>query len=106
MKGKDIANLLGAKVFCEGAQKEIQNYYIGDLLSFVMGRAPTQCCWLTVMNNINVVAVASLIECSCVILCDGTTPDEVFLTKAKDNGICVLGVNTSLYQTAENIIKK
>ncbi len=106
MKGHELAVLLGAKVYCEGAQKEIKNYYIGDLLSFVMGRAPAECCWLTVMNNVNVVAVASLIECSCVVLCDSTVPDEIFLGKARDNGLCVLGVDIPLFQTAEKIIKK
>lgn len=106
MKGKELAALLNAKVFCEGAQREIKDYYIGDLLSFVMGRAPMECCWLTVMNNVNVVAVASLIECSCIVLCDGITPDEVFLSKAENNGVCVLGVEISLFQTAEKIIKK
>jgi len=37
MTNKELATLLSAKVFNEGEEKEIQSWYVGDLLSFVMG---------------------------------------------------------------------
>lgn len=39
--------------------KEITGCYIGDLLSWVMGRANSGDMWITVMSNINIVAVAT-----------------------------------------------
>ena len=44
--------------------------YAGDLLSWVIGRAQADNAFLTIMTNVNVVAVASLADLSCVIFCD------------------------------------
>ena len=38
--------------------REISGVYIGDLLSWVMGRAKAGDAWITIMSNINIVAVA------------------------------------------------
>ena len=62
---------------------EISGVYSCDLLSFVMGRAFSGSAWVTVMGNINSVAVASLTEIGVIILADGVTPDENALEKAK-----------------------
>lgn len=49
-------------------EDELTGVYCCDLLSCVMGNAPEGCAWVTVMNNINTLAVASLTECAAVIL--------------------------------------
>ena len=36
--------------------------YAGDLLSWVMGRAESGNVWITIMSNINIVAVATLAD--------------------------------------------
>ena len=54
---------------CEPA-REIDGVYIGDLLSWVMGRAQSGNVWITIMSNINIVAVASLADTSCIILAE------------------------------------
>ena len=36
-------------------EREITGVYIGDLLSWVMGRAKADCAWITIMSNINIV---------------------------------------------------
>ena len=56
--------------------REIHGAYAGDLLSWVMGRAEADNVWFTIMSNINVVAVASLADVSCVILTEGITLPE------------------------------
>ena len=40
----------------ENEQREIKSVYCCDLLSIVMGKAPADCAWVTVMGNINAVA--------------------------------------------------
>ena len=50
--------------------KEITGCYIGDLLSWVMGRANSGDMWITVMSNINIVAVATLSDASCIVLAE------------------------------------
>ena len=42
--------------------REVQGVYIGDLLSWVMGRAQADNVWLTIMSNLNIVAVATLAD--------------------------------------------
>lgn len=55
--------------------REISGVYIGDLLSWVMGRAKAGDAWITIMSNINIVAVASLADVACII-----SPRELRLT--------------------------
>ena len=59
-------------------EREIRGAYMGDLLSWVMGRCSEDQAWITIMSNVNVVAVASLANPSVVILSEGVTlPDEI-----------------------------
>ncbi|MEG2688328.1 MAG: hypothetical protein RSA24_04085 [Clostridia bacterium] len=51
------------------ANRNIVCGYAGDFLSFVIGKAPTDSVWFTVMNNINVCAVATLADVAVVVLC-------------------------------------
>ena len=65
MNVKEFAEKLDLKVLVEGdTEREITGCYIGDLLSWVMGRAPEDSAWLTVMGNINSIAVATLADVS------------------------------------------
>ena len=59
----------------EALARDISGVYCCDLLSFAMGRAPEDCAWVTVMGNMNSVAVASLADVACIVLCDGVRPD-------------------------------
>ncbi|MBR7071174.1 MAG: hypothetical protein IKI29_03310 [Clostridia bacterium] len=84
----------------EDGEREIDGVYIGDLLSWVMGRAQSGNAWITIMSNINVLAVASLADVSCVILAEGVTLSEELLTAAKEKGINVLSSSKPAYETA------
>ena len=78
--------------------REIHCAYVGDLLSWVMGSADN--IWFTIMSNINVVAVASLSDVSCVVLTEGVTlPDDVLAT-AKQKGINVLSTELTTFEAA------
>ncbi len=103
MTTTELIKNLGFKVFNQGQEKDIENFYIGDLLSWVMGRATENNCWLTVMNNSNVCAVAKLTECACILLCEGVVPDANLSERAKKEGICLLGSDLPLYETAKKI---
>ena len=83
------------------ADREISGVYIGDLLSWVMGRAKADDAWITIMSNINVIAVASLADVSCVILAEGVVLDEETAKAAEDKGINVLTTNSPIYETAK-----
>lgn len=87
----------------ENGEREIENGYCGDFLSNVIGRAPDNCAWLTVMNNVNVAAVATLVECACVVLCEGVQPDETLLERARKQKINLLGSPEDVYGTAKRL---
>ena len=74
MKVSELAKTLGFKVFSSGEDRDAGGVYIGDLLSWVMGRAEADDVWLTIMSNLNVSAVAKLADVACVVLCEGVVP--------------------------------
>lgn len=81
-------------------EREINGVYIGDLLSWVMGRAKADNAWITIMSNINVVAVASLADTACVILAEGATADREVLDTATAKNINILSTVKDAYSTA------
>ena len=80
--------------------REITGAYIGDLLSWVMGRARSGDAWITIMSNRNIVAVATLADTACVILAEGVQPDEGVAELAQQKGINLLLSPDSAYDTA------
>ncbi len=90
---------LKAAALPEG-EREIHGVYIGDLLSWVMGRAQADQAWITIMSNNNIVAVATLADTSCIILAEGVMPDEGVAELARSKGINLLLSEQSAYQTA------
>lgn len=83
-----------------GPEREINGVYIGDLLSWVMGKAQYDNVWITIMSNINVIAVASLSDVSCVLLAEDVTLDNEVLSTAKQKGINILSTPMSAYDAA------
>ncbi len=77
-----------------------------DLLSVAMGRAPAGCAWVTVMGNMNTLAVASLTDAACVILAEGCTLDQAAAAKAKTQGITVLKTDLSIFEAALAVYRK
>lgn len=80
--------------------REISGCYIGDLLSWVMSNAESGNVWITIMNNINITAVASLCDVSCIILAESVNLPEEVLNKANMAGITVFSSEKSAYELA------
>lgn len=83
--------------------KEITGAYVGDLLSWVMGKANAGEVWITIMSNLNVLAVATLTDVSCIVLAEGVTLDQDVLAAAREKGINVLSTPLSAYEAAIRI---
>lgn len=91
----------GFKTFClPTPEKEIDGAYVGDLLSWVMGNADSGNIWITIMSNINIVAVATLTDVSCIVLAEGVSPDSDALSTAEAKGINILSTDLSSYEAA------
>jgi DRTGG domain. len=102
MKVVDLIQAEVFKVVNEGkdTQREICIPYCCDLLSIAMGKMPTDSAWVTVMGNINTLAVATLADASCIILAEGSKLDEPALNKAREQGITVLETEKPIFEAA------
>ena len=83
--------------------KDISGVYAGDLLSWVMGHADEGNILITIMSNINVLAVASLLDLSCVILSEGVKPDEEFINLAKEKQINIFSSTLDTYSVCTKL---
>ena len=91
MTVKDFANAFDLEILClPDAEREIRGGYAGDLLSWVMGKLDADSAWVTIMSNVNIVAVATLADPACIILSEGVIPDEGVLARAEQQGINLL----------------
>lgn len=101
MTVESLVKEIGLSVVCmPSPEREVNGAYVGDLLSWVMGKAEPDNVWITIMSNINVIAVASLVDVSCIILAEGVTPDEDALKAALAKGINILSTSESAYNVA------
>ena len=92
MTVEEILSALGAKLVAgKGALKaEVVGGYASDLLSCVMAGASPGDVWVTLQAHVNVIAVAELLDLSCVIITEGAQPDRETLAKANDKNVPVL----------------
>ena len=101
MTVQELANTCQFNILCcPDPAREVNGAYIGDLLSWVMGRAEADNVWITIMSNVNVVAVASLSDVSCVLLAEDVTLQDDVLNTAKDKGINILSTPLAAYEAA------
>lgn len=83
--------------------REITGCYIGDFLSWAMGKISAGDVWVTVMGNVNALAVAALTDAACVVLAEGAQLDPEALKKAQEQEITVLASEKSSYELAVRI---
>ncbi len=101
MTVKELTEAAGIECLCIPCpDKEVKGVYIGDLLSWVMGRAEADNVWITIMSNLNVLAVASLTDVSCVVLAEGVKLDAEVLKTAEEKCVNVLCSDMSAYDIA------
>ena len=86
-------------------ERDVRGGYAGDLLSWVMGKAEADDAWLTIMSNPNIVAVATLTDVSCIILCEGVVPDAGVTDLAAEKQINLLGSVSSVFALAAQIAR-
>ena len=68
-----------------------------------MGNANASNVWITIMSNINTVAVATLADVSCILLAEGVVPDDDMINVAKAKGVNILSTNLPAYEAAIKI---
>lgn len=105
-----VNDLLSSELFKEiclsSGNREIKGVYVGDLLSWVMGKAKSDDAWITIMSNLNVLAVASLIDTACVILAEDVSLEEEVLKTAREREINIISTSMTAFETAVYLSNK
>ncbi|WZL74679.1 DRTGG domain-containing protein [Clostridiaceae bacterium 35-E11] len=100
MQVKEMAEKLNFRLMTKESEisKEIKGLYCCDLLSWVMAHAKQGDAWITVQTHMNIVAVASLLELSCIIIPENIEVEEDTIEKANEENIPILTTELSSYQ--------
>jgi predicted transcriptional regulator len=77
--------------------------YCCDMLSWAMSRLSDTSCWFTILNSMNVIAVASLSGCPAIVLTENVQMEEEVLQKAAEEGIPVLSSDRNTYESAAEL---
>ena len=78
--------------------REISDGCVCDLLSWVMAKGVEDMVWITVQTNLNVIAVASLHDFSCVIIPESIDVPDNTVAKANEEGITILSSGKTSYE--------
>lgn len=110
MKISDIMEPCKLKLLTGDTDRRITGYYACDLLSWAISHAKEGDLWVTVMNNINILAVASLVDVSCIIIPEDIEVPGGLLEKARDKEVTLLSspmaaaeILIQAYETSKNI---
>ncbi len=100
MTVQEIVDLLQAKIAAgnEKTDNVISGGYASDLLSNVMGQARLGSIWVTMQAHQNIVAVASLLGLSAVIIAGGVQLNNETILKAEKEGIPLLTTSLSAFE--------
>ena len=97
----EVSELTGFQQITGGdAAVSVTGVFCCDMLSLAMSKGAEGAAWVTVMGGVNTLAVLRLTEMSCIILAEGVQPDEVMMTKAKEEGIAVFTTPLPVFRAA------
>lgn len=103
MKTEAVIEKLSLKLLAGDVPETFDGVYAGDFLSRAMSRVSEGDLWVTIMNNINVIAVASLADAAAVILAEGVTMDKATLDAADAKGVTVFTCDSTVYEICRDI---
>lgn len=107
MKISELVEKLDLTVFTNtgNLEQEISGGYVSDLLSNVMSQTKQDQVWVTIQAHQNIIAVASLINLSAVMLAGSVIPDQKTVDKANEENIVILGTKLSAFEVVGRMYK-
>ena len=97
---KELAEKNGFTLACGDGLRQVEGVYCCDLLSIVMGRAPADSAWVTVMVNLNSIAVAVLADVACIVLAENMPLDADAQARAEAENVTVLRTSLPVFEAA------
>lgn len=103
---KELSECLSLKKLCVCEEnRTVEGCYTGDLLSWVMGKAGSGEVWVTIMTNVNIVAVAMLTDVSCIIVAENAEIPVETLERAREKKVNIYMSEKSAYELCSEISK-
>ena len=104
MTVKELAERFCYEIVCmPEPDREVTGGYAGDLLSWVMGRAQSGDAWVTIMSNLNIIAVASLADPACIVLSENVELDDGVRERAEQQLVNILRSNKDTFGVCAEI---
>ena len=100
-----LVSALSLRKLCGKDTVTYHGVYAGDLLSRAMSHVKAGNLWITIMNNMNVIAVASLTEAAAVLLAEGVSLPIEVQKAAEEEGITVWQSDADVYHICQAIAK-
>ena len=97
MTAKEISAKINGEIAVD-SDFDAKEFYVGDFLSRVMGKAPSNSVWITVMSNVNVAGVAVLAEIKIVVLCEGVVPAPQPVDRCREENIALVTTDKGAYE--------
>ena len=108
MRVSEVVERLGLQVLA-GADlldaNEVGGGYVADLLSCVMAGAEAGDLWITLQTHGNIVAVASLLGISAIVVAEGAVIPESTVTKAEQQDVVILSSPVPVYETVAQLLE-
>lgn len=80
-----------------------EGVYAGDLLSHVMSHAKENNLFLTIMSNMNSIAVASLLELPVIVFAEDVMPTTEMIQKADEENILLITTKLNVVEVVRKI---
>ena len=84
----------------------ISSIYVSDLLSRVIKNGAIDGCLITIMNHLNTVATATMVDMSCIVICEKQNPTELMIQKAESFGIALISTSLKSYEVAIDFFQR
>ena len=100
MTVKDLVKKTGWDALTFAPDLPVLSAYVCDLLSCAMAKASEGTVWITIQSHVNVVAVASLTGCACVVIAERTAVSQETLDAARTKNICIISAPCTAFGAA------
>jgi predicted transcriptional regulator len=92
------------KIGCEimtgdvNLDKDINDGYVSDLLSDVIGNIKENSIWITIQRHINILGVAKLKEVTAILIPRNLQVEDNIIEKAREEGVAILRDSRSAFE--------
>ncbi len=108
MKVRDLADMGEFTLVTEevSLDKTITSGYCGDLLSWVMANAKKGNLWITVQTHVNIIAIATLLELSCIIIPEDIHVEPETIERAQEEDVAILKSHLNSFEIVRLLIER